>query len=576
MGPDVPVYLWWARVGAAAGVSVVGERPGIPVLIASLAGTLHLSLVATVAGLQYALAALVGVAAVALVRCTATAGRWAWLLAGLLAGLFAVHLGGGYVSNLAFTVPFLAAGAALALRSRRGAAAAVLLLGGGGLAHPLFFVLGSCVLILVAVWAWVLRRERGWDSDVGRVGVAVGGGAGLVGAGLLSMLVGPARLAVDTSKDAFLRRVGLEGTLHDTYLRRFGQKVRTYAPWVLLPLALLGTPRANGFVRRFLNAWAVVTMAALPVGIVSGWFPPDRIVTFAFALPVLAALGVVWVWDLIARRTRWLAWIVAAGLVGLMAWSAVGFWREQQTFISPDGLASATTAGRIAATLPPGTPLVFIVNQSDTTAVFQATNAANLIRAAVPPDRAADVHIYVGDTPRYFADRSTVRHNPTYDALSRTTLDEIPPGRRAVFVIREFDSDPAARDDPHLIRWDDAVSSTVPGPRSLPPSAGELQPSSPRGIAASCVAILAALWAIGFGWARWSFDDIGTSFAAAPGFGLAALILAALVLERVGVPITGWVGPTVASVVAGGLGYLLLVFKGPAQVQPGAQIDQHP
>ena len=30
VGPDVPVYLWWTRVGASEGLSTVGSRPARP------------------------------------------------------------------------------------------------------------------------------------------------------------------------------------------------------------------------------------------------------------------------------------------------------------------------------------------------------------------------------------------------------------------------------------------------------------------------------------------------------------------------------------------------------------------
>ena len=43
VGPDVPVYLWWTRVGASEGLSMVGSRPGAPALAAALAGTLFLN-----------------------------------------------------------------------------------------------------------------------------------------------------------------------------------------------------------------------------------------------------------------------------------------------------------------------------------------------------------------------------------------------------------------------------------------------------------------------------------------------------------------------------------------------------
>lgn len=571
VGPDVPVYLWWTRVGASRGLSVIGERPGISATIAATAGSLHLPLVPAVAGLQYAMAASVGVVATALVRGRAAGGRVAWLLAGLTAGLFAVHLGGGYVANLAFTVPFFAAGAALATRTQRGTDAAAALLGGAGLAHPQFFLVGVMVLAIAALWAFLREPERGWSSDAGRVAVAAAGGGAIVGAGLLSMLIGPTKLRVDTSKDAFLRRTGLGSLLEDTYLSRFREKAWRYAPWALLPLAAAGVPRAHGFTRRFLVSWAVLTLVGVPIGVWSGWFPPDRIMTFGFSLPVLAALGIAWAGDAIAARTSpWVGWPVAAALVAVLAWPTLGAWNRQQTYISPEDLSSATEAGRIAATTPPGTPLVFIVNDVDTTSIFLATQAGNILRAAVPPDRADDVHVYVGDPAHYFAGEPTFRGDPEYDTLSRQSLDDIPDGDAAVFVLREFDRIGGARGDPHFVRWSPAVVSTVQDPRALPAGDGELTASSPWMIAGATLAVALFLWVLGFGWARVTFADRVTAVAAAPGFGAAGLAIVGLLAERVGVPLTGSWGPTLISLVAGGLGYGLLIREGVPASEPAA------
>ena len=74
-GPDEPVYLWWARIGAAQGISLVGGRPGTPALIPAVAGTLHLPFIPALAGLEYALGAAVGLATVALVRGREAGGR---------------------------------------------------------------------------------------------------------------------------------------------------------------------------------------------------------------------------------------------------------------------------------------------------------------------------------------------------------------------------------------------------------------------------------------------------------------------------------------------------------------------
>jgi hypothetical protein len=535
-------------------------------------------LVAAVAGLQYSMAALVGVGATAVVRGHARGGRWGWALAGLLAGLFAVHLAGGYVANLAFTLPFLAAGAALATRTLRGTAVAALLLGGGGLMHPQFFFVGAGILAVVAVWSWVRESDHGWSSDGGRVIMALAGGSALVGLGVLATQFGSAKLVADTSKDAFLRRTGLMVQLREVYLKRFLANAGRYLPWLTLPLAAMGITRARrGFTRRFLAAWAVITLVGVPVGILTRLFPPDRIMTFAFALPMLAALGVTWGWDAIAQRiSPWLAWPVSLVLVALMGGAALNAWSAQQTFLSPDSIDDTTAAGRVAATVPEGTPLVFIVNEAREKSAFVATLAANLLRAALPPERAEDVYLYVGDAAHYFAGEPTPGGSEEFDVLSRRSLEALPAGPRAVFVLREFDRDADDRADPNLQVWSDAVASNVVDPRPLAAAPGELRASSPRGISVATVLIGLLLWAVGYGWARWTLGDRVGSAATAPGFGVAVLGLAGLVLERTGVPLTGSWGPTLVSVLGGGLGYLLLVLQGQAQTEPPSQIHEGP
>jgi hypothetical protein len=575
VGPDVPVYLWWARVGASEGMSLVRDRPGIVATLSTAIGTLHLPPVAAAAGLQYAMAASVGVVATAFVRGRALGGRAAWLLAGALAGAFAVHLGAGFISNLGFTLAFFAAGTALAARTRRGTDAAAFLLGGGGLVHPQFFIVGAAILGLTALWSWFREPEHGWTSDGGRVAVAVAGGGAILGAGMLASMVGPAKLPADTSKDAFLRRTGLSTTLHTLYRARFWKNVNHYAPWVMLPAAAVGVPRTRGFTRRLLVAWAVVTIVGVPVGILTGWFPPERIITFSFALPVLAAIGVVWVWGVAGGGIRlWLLRAVCVLAVAVMLGTAWFTWNEQSPYLSPDIVRSTNTAARIVSTLPPGTPLVFIVNDNDTTAIFLATQVGNILRAGLSPDRAKDIHLYVGDATRFFEGRPTVRGNLDYDTLSRTSLATIPSGPVAAFVVREFDRDVTDRQNPNLVPWSDSVWSTVPTPRDLPAVPGELRASSAPGIAIATVLVALLLWAVGFGYAHWTFDDLPTAVAVAPGFGVAALAILGVTLERIGFPLTGSWGPSLVSVLAGGLGYLLLILQGKPRPQPVPEVGQ--
>jgi MFS family permease len=582
-GPDETVYLWWTRVGAAEGISLVGARPGVVALIASAGGALGLPVVPAVAGLQQALGVAIGLAAVALVHGRSRGGRPGWALVGLLAGVFAVHLAAGYVSNLAFAGAFLAAAAGLARRSRRGTLAAALLLGGGGLSHPQFFVVGAAILAAAAAVAWLLEPEHGWRSDAGRVSAAVVGGGAIVGGGLLAAMLGPARLPVDTSKDGFLRRAGLDDPLTRNYLFRFRENLRRFAPWVTVPLATIGSLQVHGFTRRFLIAWAGFTIVGVPLGIATGWFPPERVMTFGFALPILAAQGITWLWDRTEPR-RWLTVAATATLVALMVVPAVNAQRDQSPFMSREDLAVGTLAGRIAATLPPETPLVFVVDDPDRFVTFNATNVANIARATVPPDRADDVFVFVGRLDDLRTGRPTSRGEPEYDALSRLSLADLPDGERAIFVAPEWNRSPAAVDDERLAMWtgtDGVVQSarlrsSVAERRTLPAGPDELAPSSAAAITVAAIAVLALLWLIGAGWSAWAFDDRVAAMSAAPAFGVAALTIVALALERVGVPLDVWWGAALASAVAGLGGYAIVVVQGRASVHATTEVDEAP
>jgi len=561
VGPDLSVYLWWTRIGAAEGLSAAGWRPGISALLPAVSSTLGVGLVPAVAGVQYALGPAIGLAGAALVRERRGGGRLDWVAGGVLGGVFATFLGAGYVANLAFVAPYLAAAVALAKRSCRGTVAAAVLLGGGGLAHPQFFALGAGILAVTAGWSWVFVHHPNGHRDARRILAALLGGVAIVGAGLASLLAGPDPVRADTSKDGFLRRAGQWATLRETYLGRFRANRGRYAAFVSGPLALVGGLTASGIVRRFLTAWLAVTAVALPIGILTGWFPPDRMLTFAFCVPLLAAMGIGWIGARV--RFAWLGWAIGAVLVAAIALPAVRAWDEQQTYVSPDELHDANLAARIAATTPPGTALVFVADDPTTSGLFLATHVVNLARATVPGDRARDVYVFVGAPEELLAGRPSLRNDPLHDLASRTTLAELPADRpRAVFVVREFDRDPAALETPGLNRWDTAVASSVGDPRPLPALPDEPQPSSPDAIGSATWRTLLLLTIVGFGWAWWATGDIPGAAASSPAFGVAVLTLAAFALERMGVSLTSAAGGALASALGGGLGYALVLGRG--------------
>jgi hypothetical protein len=300
-------------------------------------------------------------------------------------------------------------------------------------------------------------------------------------------------------------------------------------------------------------------LVGVPIGLASGWYPADRLITFAFPVPILAGVGLAWVWRRLEAR-RVLAVAAVGGLAAAMAAGALIAWGRQAPFLTPLEVERVTDAGRIADTTQPGTPLVFVVDDADATATFLATRAGNVIRAAVPPDRARDVYVFVGTPEDLRAGRSTVRGNAEYDALSRLTLADIPTAgpEPLVIVVAPFDRTGAGQGDPELTRWSPGVVASVPGSlEGAPPAREPLTPSSPAGIALAAVGIGALAWVAGFGWSRWTFRDGPTAIAMAPAFGIATLILVAIALERLGLPLSGSVGPTVVVAVAGGGGYVV-------------------
>ncbi len=541
----------------------MGARPGTPALVPTLGGALGQGPVEALAGLQYAMGPAIGLAAAALMRGRRGVGRIGWVIGALLAGVWATHLGDGYLANLVYAACFLAAAAGLARRTPRGTAAAALLLGAGGLAHPQFFMVGGMVLVLTAAWAAWNDRGFAWGDDAGRIAIGLGAGALIAGGGLVAALAGQARLSGDTSKDAYLRRTGDLATLRRSYLERFRLNWTRYAPWVTVPLAVLGAFRARGFLRRFLVAWAVLTAVAGLVAALTRAFPPDRVVTFAFCIPLLGALALAWIGTRLADTigNRWLAWASVAAIGVLVVFPSVRAWISSPDFVSASEMHNAIEAGRIAALTEPGTPLVFVANDLETNGLFHMAHVFNVARAAVPADRADDVYVFMGTAPDLLDGRASVRGIPNYDAASARSLEELPDGSRAIFVVAELDDDSAELDDPRLVRWSPTVATTVPGPAALAALDGEPTPSTSGDMIAAAIRTLLLLIVIGLGWGWWAMGDAASAFAAAPALGLATLTITSLALERAGAPFGTPGGATLAVVSAGACGYALVLSR---------------
>lgn len=587
VGPDGPVYLWWTRLAARDGLSAV-SRPGVPAAALVLQGTLHLPLTAVLAALECVLAAGMGLGAAALVHQHHVAPsrgavhadedpwerRAVWVVAGVLAGTFAVHLAAGYLANLAFAALFLAAATALAMATSRGTAAAGLLLGAAGSAHPLFLFLGVPILVVAASQAW---RTDG--AEVRRVAVASAAGCGVFAAGALALLAGPGPLSVITSRDGILRAAGLTDVLRSAYLYRLIHRWTRYVEWASIPLAVYGLRETRGFVRRFLVAWGVVSLGGIVIGLATGLFPVDRFITFGYVVPILAAFGVVRLWRALATR-RLVATAVTGGLVLTMTAGAFIAWARQEPFLSTAEVDAVTAAGRYASAAPPGSPLLFAVNDRDATATFLATQAANVIRAALPPDRIRDAYVVV---PPPAADRAATRERI---ALARVTSADAREAIRASgtpplsFLLAPFDR--VDRPPPSMTKVAEGVFVEAgTAETGLPPAAprpiDHLKPSSPGEILLAAFAVLSLLFVAGYGWTAAFARNAVVRLALAPLCGMAALVLAGIAMERLGMPLAGSVGPTVVSLSAGGGGYLVrFLLERRAGPKPSNEVHDEP
>jgi hypothetical protein len=561
VGPDVPVYLWWTRVAEAGGISVASERPGAPALVATIEGVLGQNLVAALAGLQYALGPTIGLAAAALARGRGhRVPRGGWLAAGALAGAWATFLGGGYVSNLVFVAAFLAAAAALSQRTMRGALAAAIVLAGGAITHPGFFAVG--VIVLAAAGAWALFHEGRFAlrTDAGRVAIAVGGSLVIAGIAALAAMIGDPRIAGETSSDAVLRRTGQLEALRRSYLDRFLVNWRRYSPILTVALATAGGFRAHGFARRFLLSWAVVSALALALGAATGWYPPDRVLMFAFCLPLLAALGILALGERLGRW--WLAWPVGIVLVALIVAPAIRDWRDTFPYESPDEIAHMSLAARIAVDRTAvETPLIYVADSSDPDeALFLSTHAANVARATLPPDRAGDVHVFLGDPADLLAGHATLTGDAAFDTASARSFEQIPAGPNVVFVVGEEIRDLALLDTAGLTRWDPLLASSEGSPEQLAPLPDELSPVEPRRILAATWRAFLLLFVVGLGWSCWALGDAASGVAAAPAFAAPLLAFVTFAIERLGAPLGTTATSTLACALTGGLGYGLLAF----------------
>jgi hypothetical protein len=305
------------------------------------------------------------------------------------------------------------------------------------------------------------------------------------------------------------------------------------------------------FVLTLLVAWSAVTlMGYLAFKVLHIHAPAHRFLAFALALPILAALGIIAAGRWLARWARPVAvLLVAAALAGAAYQSHVILFRFQ-TWMDPAKVIDATEAGAYiqAARIGGDRPLIFLVGQSDSS---YTALMGHMIRLTLPADRIGHVYVFVGSGDDYLARRPLATPSGPNPISVRylTNLEQTYAENPVALVLRSFNAGAYQQ-------WVDAhpqseVARNVAVVRGPLPPAPVPRARSPIGglgafrIGVFGVAAMALLAAVGLGWAilllrRWLRPV--HLLAVSPAVGIAAVVVAGIVVDRVGIRLVGFGG----------------------------------
>lgn len=615
IGWDAPKYLLQTSIVAEHGLQGVPtalpppgktltSRAAFPVLSLTLSSLFSVSTFKLAETLPIAGAVATALAAAAFVSVALRRRTWEFAVVGFLVGVSPVLIRlmapETYADNL-FLMAILAAAQVptlIAARDGSGFVPAVLLLGAAALAHSTFFASGMIVLVLVTALLIPesVRAHRDGAAlsatPSGRLAAVLGGAAALAAA----LMFGVLRRPPDTPRLS-----------HGELLKKLRQDTGLYVFPVTLPLAAAGgatlatrgrrrgrQPYDTGreafgarFLLLLLCAWSAVVLAALVAFRLGANIPAHRFLASFLALPIAVAVGVLGLGAWLGRRVRSAkagrratAAVVGAAVIGF---GALAVWEYYVDLPANRGVEwlefhkvqdTANAAAYLdAVDVPADTPVVFVVDDPGNNPLSNIPELAYIVRSALPADRILHSWFYAGNPDTYLAGKPTLRARPaTYNAISksfwrplRRLLDR--PATRPVALLLNHVTPFYERIKARHPDWEVAPGVIVlEGPRPATPLGYAPAPwglrTVPEGVAVS-VGTLAVLALIGLGWAVALLPAGLRSFevlALALSFGLAAVILAGVAMDVLGVRLAG-VGGTLTLALAAGAGWLAAVVR---------------
>ena len=571
VGADTPQYLWRARLAQFGGLQALplhlpnplqpnADRPGYPVL----AGLMHAATGVSAFDLSYlvpaVLSVVIGLAGAAFARGGLREPSWTFAVYAVVIGasVNVAITAYGYIDNLTIDGVLIAAAlmALLAADGRPAIRAGVFLMAGAVAIHWIFvvliagLVLGTAVLLVPES---IVARRNGaklLSTPSGRMAAMV---AAAIPPSLAVLFLAPAR------------RGPPSGLIHHGQVGKLDRQLPYYhVPWVA-PAAVAGVAAAAIPPKRprirallMLAIWALSPLPAVFLLHQGFNVPSQRILGFAYGIPILATAAFVGIARLTSSKVRWVgkpigAVILLAAMAGgvFMAHQA---WYSRAPFMPSTAVPDLLAASRYLEHTPPGHPVVFVVDNPDLPWAGFIPGFRRL-RAFAPPAHIDDVFVYSGTVANALAGKPTEPANlPPLAHLSERAWPQLRPIMQqnpSIVVLRlyypAFDQLRAQHPD-----W--AVTSRVIVARGPRPSQQELAPRPvafpPRSstLVWKTIAVLLALFLAGLGWAT-SLVPAGwlVKVGTAPAFGIAGLATAGLVADRLGFSLVG--GSGIATVV---------------------------
>lgn len=612
IGWDTPKYLW--RTELAADVGVAGlparvpppvnaspDRPGFPVMALTVSALTGVEPFRLAALFPAATAAAVGLAGAAFLVAGLRRPWWQGAVLAVVLGTssLAVRLAGpeSYQDNLLAAAVLLVALVPVARVARGGGGVpgAVLLLTAAAAIHWAFFAVFLGVLGLTVLWrrrAW-FARDRGADATPlvrtpgARLALIAGGS--LAGAGLVYLALGvlPKAPTVDAGE--------LSRKLTDTIGR---------LDWLVVPLGLVGVlsvlrrPGVPGrpgerFGADLMLVWTGMVVVAVGLNLVGlAVVPAHRFVAFALPLPIFAFLGALAVGGTVSWALRGRRWGRGAGAVAVAvllvgaAGQAQANWLTNRPFMEPRKAREAANAAAYleAAGVPPDRPVVFVVEDLGPNPEFFVALMAHTIRAAVPPERIPHVYLYVGSPDVFLEGRPDVLHDGSeHDGVAWRYFRDLRPLVAAgdpvavitpAFNIRHYAAWVSEHRGSIVAPGVSVVSGPLPD-REVPEAATPVGPLSSVVLTFLSGVVLLVLFLAGLGWSLALHRERGpggrfAALAMAPAVAVAAVVLAGLAVDRLGLRLTEGAGAAVIPVVAVA-GWIAAGIRAPRRRSPAGE-----